>query len=233
MIMANTNIRERKETVLFTDVLVEFIQRNRRALVITIAACAVILVGITAGLSIRENIASRNISRVEALGERYEELRFNITDEEREADVKALLDDLDALAAKAGGFAGARSYSLIANIHADRKNWAEAEKAWVLSARKSVKGYLGPVSWFNAAVAAEEAGNVESAIAHYNEALAFADSFPAAAKAQFAIGRLEEGRGNREVALEAYRALIEKWPSDTVWTNLANSRIIALSGGAS
>jgi tetratricopeptide (TPR) repeat protein len=230
--MANTNTREKKEKeiVSFTDVLVEFIRKNRKALIITIIACAVILVGVAAGFGIRDNIVSRNISQVEALGERYEELRFDINESEREADVQALLDDLNALASKAGGFAGARSYSLIAAIHADRKNWAEAEEAWVLSAQKGAKGYLGPVSWFNAAVAAEEAGNVEGAIAHYNAAIAFADSFPGASRAQFAIGRLEEGRGDREAALEAYRTLIEKWPFDTVWISLANSRIIALTG---
>jgi tetratricopeptide (TPR) repeat protein len=230
MIMANGNTQEKKETVSFSDALVEFIRKNRKALIVTAIACAAILAGIAAGFGIRENMVSRNISQAEALVERYEELRFDINESEREADVQALLDDLDALAVKSGGFAGARSYSLIANIHADRKNWAEAEKAWVLAARKGAKGYLAPVSWFNAAVAAEESGNVESAIAHYNEAIAFADSFPGASKAQFAVGRLEEGRGNREAALEAYRVLVERWPFDTIWANLANSRIIALTG---
>jgi tetratricopeptide (TPR) repeat protein len=230
MIMANVNAQEKKDTVSFSDALVEFIRKNRKALIATAIVCAVILVGIAAGFGIRENMVSRRIGQVEALVERYEELRFDINESEREEDVRALLDDLDALASKSGGFAGARSYSLIAGIHADRKNWAEAEKAWILAAQKGAKGYLAPVSWFNAAVAAEEAGDVESAIAHYTEAIVFADSFPAASKAQFAIGRLEEGRGNREAALEAYRVLIEKWPFDTIWTNLANSRIIALTG---
>jgi tetratricopeptide (TPR) repeat protein len=230
MIMASVNAQEKKETVSFSDALVEFIRKNRKVLVVGAIVCAAVLAGIAAGFGIRENMTSRKISRVEALSERYEELRFDINETENEADVQALLDDLDALASKSGGFAGARSYSLIAGIHADRKNWAEAEKAWILAARKGAGGYLAPVSWFNAAVAAEEAGDIESAIAHYNEALAFADSFPGASKAQFAIGRLEEGRGNRDAALEAYRVLIEKWPLDTIWSNLANSRIIALTG---
>jgi tetratricopeptide (TPR) repeat protein len=228
--MANVNAQGKKETVPFSDALVEFIRKNRKAMVAVVIACALILAGIAAGFSVRENMVGREISRVEALSDRYEELRFDINEAEKEADVQALLDDLDALAVKSGGFAGTRSYFLIANIHADRKNWAEAEKAWILAAQKGAKGYLAPVSWFNAAVAAEEAGDVENAIAHYNEALAFADSFPGASKAQFAIGRLEEGRGNREAALEAYRALIEKWPFDTIWINLANSRLIALTG---
>ncbi|MDR1352047.1 MAG: tetratricopeptide repeat protein [Treponema sp.] len=228
--MANENAQEKKETVLFSDIMVEFIRKYRKVLAAVIIACAVILIGIVAGFSIRENIVNREISRAEALGERFEELRFDINESESEEAVQALLADLDALAAKSGGFASAHSYSLIAGIHADRKNWAEAEKAWILAAQKGAGGYLAPVSWFNAAVAAEEAGDVESAIAHYNEAVAFADSFPSASKAQFAIGRLEEGRGDREAALEAYRALIEKWPLDTIWAGLANTRIIALTG---
>jgi tetratricopeptide (TPR) repeat protein len=228
--MANENAQEKKETVSFTDILVEFIRKNRKILAAVIIACVVILIGIVAGFSIRENIVNREISRAEALGERFEELRFDINESGSEEDVQALLADLDALASRSGGFASARSYSLIAAIHADRKNWAEAEKAWVLAAQKGAKGYLAPVSWFNAAVAAEEAGDIEKAIAHYSAALGFADSFPGAPKAQFAIGRLEEGRGNHEAALEAYRALIEDWPLDTVWANLANTRIIALTG---
>jgi tetratricopeptide (TPR) repeat protein len=228
--MANENAQEKKETFVFSDILVEFIRKYRKVLAAVIIACAVILIGIVAGFSIRENIVNREISRAEALGERFEELRFDINESESEEAVQALLADLDALASKSGGFASAHSYSLIAGIHADRKNWVEAEKAWILAARKGAGGYLAPVSWFNAAVAAEEAGDAESAIAHYGEAIAFADSFPSASKAQFAIGRLEEGRGNREAALEAYRALIEKWPLDTIWTSLANTRIIALTG---
>jgi tetratricopeptide (TPR) repeat protein len=231
--MANVNVPEKKETVPFGEALVDFIRKNRKLLAIVVIAAVVILVGIVAGLNIRENLVNTQISQVEALDERYEELRFDITLPERETDIQALLDDLNALAVKSGGFAGARSYSLIASIHADRKNWTEAEKAWVLSAKKGGKSYLAPVSLFNAAVAAEEGGDIETAIAHYNEAIVFTDLFPVAAKAQFAIGRLEEGRGNREAALEAYRTLIEKWPADTIWTNLANSRIIVLTRGIS
>jgi tetratricopeptide (TPR) repeat protein len=228
--MTNVNAQEKKETVSFSDALVEFLRKNRKALLVAAITCAVILIGIAAGFGIRENILSRDIAQTEVLAERYEELRFDINEAGREADVQALLDDLDAQASKAGGFAGARLYSLVANIHADRKNWAEAEKAWILAAKKGAGGYLAPVSWFNAAVAAEESGDIESAVAHYNEAITFADSFPGASKAQFAIGRLEEERGNREAALEAYRLLIEKWPLDTVWINFANDRIIALTG---
>jgi tetratricopeptide (TPR) repeat protein len=84
------------------------------------------------------------------------------------------------------------------------------------------------VSLFNAAAAAEEQGNLEAAIELYRQTLNYADIFPAAPRAQFAVGRLWEAQQNKEAAIEAYRGLIDKWPAETVWTGLANSRIIAL-----
>ncbi|GHT75225.1 hypothetical protein FACS1894124_6280 [Spirochaetia bacterium] len=213
------------------ETLVSFIQKNRKPLIAAVIGIIVLFLGFVAALGIRESMMSKSLSRLEALNERYEALRMDITDPEKEADVQALLDDLDVHAKKSSGYAGARSGALIAAIHADRKNWTDAEKAWVLAAKKAAKTYFAPAALYNAAVAAEEDNNIETAIAHYTEAAARSDSFPQAARAQFQIGRLEEGQENREAALAAYRTLIEKWPSETVWTNLANSRIIALSGG--
>jgi tetratricopeptide (TPR) repeat protein len=175
-------------------------------------------------------VLNNAIAKVETLNERYEELRFDINEDEKAEDVQALLDDLAGSAAKSFGYARARSYAITASIHVDQKKWEEAENAWKQAAEKGGKSYLTPVFFFNAAAAAEEYDNIDGAIDYYLKALAFADLFPLAAKAQFSIGRLEEGRDNRDAALEAYRAVIEKWPNDSIWTNLANSRIIALSG---
>jgi tetratricopeptide (TPR) repeat protein len=91
----------------------------------------------------------------------------------------------------------------------------------------SAKTYLEPVAFYNGAVAAEEQGNTAQAIELYTKAASAAD-FPAASRAQFAIGRLQEANG-KDAALEAYKSLLSKWPNDQVWANLAQSRIIALS----
>jgi tetratricopeptide (TPR) repeat protein len=85
------------------------------------------------------------------------------------------------------------------------------------------------VSFFNAAVAAEEQDNAEAAIGYYTKVLEYKDVFPEAARAQFTVGRLEESRNNREAALSAYRNVLSIWPGDPVWPNLAQSRVLALS----
>jgi tetratricopeptide (TPR) repeat protein len=221
---------EKTEKLSADELIAAGIQKNRKFIIGGGIVIIILLVAFVAGLAIRDAASAKAISRIEAFNERYETLRFDINEPSKEEDVKALLDELAAYAPKAFGYPGTRSYILTASIHADRKSWLEAEQAWLQAAKKGAKTYLAPVSLYNAAVAAEEAGNIEDAIAHYTESLVYADAFPQAAKAQFSIGRLREEQQNKEAASEAYRAVIEKWPAETIWINLANSRIIALSG---
>jgi tetratricopeptide (TPR) repeat protein len=226
--MANTE--QKAEKLNMSELVVDGIQKHRKIIIIGGILIVVLLVGTVIGLSVRETMTVKAIRTVEAFNDRYEELRFDINESAKGEEVKTLLDEISAYAAKAHGYSGVRAFMLAASIHADRKNWQEAEDAWIQAAKKGGKTYLVPVALFNSAVAAEERGDIEGAIAHYTEALVYADSFPQAAKAQFAIGRLREEQKDTETALEAYRTLIEKWPGETIWTNLANNRIIALSG---
>jgi tetratricopeptide (TPR) repeat protein len=144
--------------------------------------------------------------------------------------IQDLLDDLEALGKKAPGYPAARAWFMAANIRHERKEWQEAQRAWLAAAKKGAPTHLTPVCLYNAAVAAEAAGDTDSALSNYQKSISFTD-FPAAARAQFSIGRLEEAKGDSEAAIAAYRAVIEKWPSDTGWSNLAHSRIIALEAG--
>jgi tetratricopeptide (TPR) repeat protein len=208
-------------------VIAGFIQKNRKPLIIGMASILVLAVALAAGIGIRDAASSKAIARVDDLYDRFEALRIDINDSEKAGEVEGLLEELKAFAEKNFGYAGARAHVIIADIYADKKDWAAAEKAWTRAAKTAPKIYLAPVSLYNAAAAAEEQGNVEGAISLYRESISYGD-FPAAPRAQLNIGRLEEERRNKDAALEAYRTVIEKWPYATVWTNLANNRIIAL-----
>jgi tetratricopeptide (TPR) repeat protein len=224
------NVEKKNEKPNISEVIIDIIQKNRKVFIVTGIVIVVVIVGFAVGVSIADALEAGAISRVETFDERYEAIRVSINEPSREEEVEALTGEVSAYASRASGYSGVRAYMLTASIHADRKNWKEAEEAWVQAAKKGGRSYLVPVSLFNAAVAAEEGGDTAGAIAHYTETLVYADSFPQAARAQFAIGRLREEQQDREAAIEAYRALIEKWPTETTWINLANSRIIALSG---
>jgi tetratricopeptide (TPR) repeat protein len=222
---------ETNETPNFGDKINNFVQNNRRNIFICLGIVLVLLAGFIGAFTVRDKLKERAISQVEEFTRRYDELRFDIAEESNAEQVAALLADLSPFADKASGYAGSRAYALIAGIHRDKKEWAEAEQAWREAAKKAGKSYLAPVSLFNAAAAAEEQGKITEAIALYAECLTLADIFPSSPRAQFAIGRLEEEQGNRESALEAYQALRVKWPNDSLWKNLAQSRIISIEGG--
>jgi tetratricopeptide (TPR) repeat protein len=224
---------EKKEKRSFSDALANFIQNNRRGLVITMITVAVLVIGCIAGFTIRDVLRGKAITAVEDLQRRYDVLVIDINEPSKAEDVRALLDELNAFAEKHSGYAGARAYSLAASIYAEQKDWAQAEKAWTGSAKSAGKSYLAPVSLFNAAVAAEEQGNLAQAISLYADSIAHASDFPGGARAQFAVGRLYESQGDTQAALEAYRAIPEKWENESTWINLAQDRIIVLSNSGS
>jgi tetratricopeptide (TPR) repeat protein len=219
-----------KEELTVGDRINNFVQKNRRTIFICLGVVVLILAGLIGGITIRDSLQKRAISRVEEFNRRYEELRFTIAEESNMEPVAVLLADISAFAPKNSGYSGSRAYALIAGIHQDKKEWAEAEQAWREAAKKAGKTYLAPVAFFNAASAAEAQGKIPEAIALYTECLTLADSFPSSPRAQFAIGRLEEEQGNVDAALAAYQALKTRWPNDTLWRNLAQSRILDIEG---
>jgi tetratricopeptide (TPR) repeat protein len=224
---------EKKEKRSFSDSLADFIQNNRRELLVAMVAILTVVIGFVAGYAIQSSLREKAVGAVEDFAQRYETLVIDINEPEKAEDTQALLDELNVFAKKKSGYAGARAWSLAASIYAEQKNWALAESAWRNSAKKAGNSYLAPVSLFNAAVAAEEQGNLDQAIELYAESAAHVADFPAAARAQFAIGRLRESQGDAQAALEAYKLIPEKWSNESAWINLAQSRIIVLSNSES
>ncbi|WP_010258465.1 tetratricopeptide repeat protein [Treponema primitia] len=228
-----TITEETKEKLSFGDALADFIQRNRKALLITMISAVVIVIGFIAGFTIRDMVQEKAISAVEDFSRRYDILVIDINEPTKAEEVRLLLDELNAFGEKHSGYAGARAYSLAASIYTEKKDWAEAEEAWTHTAKSAGKSYLAPAALFNAAVAAEEQGNLTQAISLYSESAAHVSDFPGSARAQFSIGRLNESQGDTQAALEAYRLIPEKWTNETTWVNLAQDRIIVLSNSGS
>ena len=210
-----------------SDGINEFVQKHRKGIFVSAGLILLGLIVFIAALSIADVLRDKANSAVEDFTSRYETLHPSITEDSSAADVGKLLGELEAFARKNSGYAAGKAWSVAAAIHGDRKEWPAAEAAWASAAQAAKKTYLVPLAWFNAGAAAEEQGKTEEAVAYYSSSLAD-DDFPGAARAQFAIGRLQESLGDNAAALEAYRAVISGWPYDRVWPSLARSRIIAL-----
>jgi len=222
---------KRVEEVTIQEKLYEFIQKNRKLLLIALIALVAILVGLIVAVTVRERAQAAAFSQLDALNRRYNELRvfINTGDIMQQAEIAILLAELSDFQSRTSGFPLARAYAISASIHGEMEVWSLAERAWSNAARAARRSYFAPISLFNAAVAAEEQGNFDTAISYYIQAIEFGDLFHFAPRAQFAIGRLEEERNNIEAALAAYRTLLARWPFDPVWANMAQNRIIMLA----
>jgi tetratricopeptide (TPR) repeat protein len=177
---------------------------------------------------LQESLRKKANIAIEELGSRYEALLPTITEDFSAVDVENLISDLTSFAKKTSGYAGGKAWSLIGSIHSEKKEWAEAEEAFVAAANVAPKIYLAPVAWYNAGVTAEEQGKTEEAIGYYTKSIAAPAGFSSAPHAQFSIGRLRESLGETAAAVDAYRAVISDWSYDQVWVNLAYNRIIVL-----
>jgi tetratricopeptide (TPR) repeat protein len=223
-----------KDELTFNEKIGELIQKNRMRLLFGLGAIVLIIAGFIIVSVVREKSLTNALSKVDALNRRYEDLRASILGEEEMSVsqlsvLSVLMAEITEFESNNSGFAAARAYTISASINMDQKKWEAAELKWLKAAEAAPKSYLAPIAIYNAAVAAEEQENIETAIAHYSRAAGYGDSFPSAARAQFSVGRLEESRSNKDSAIAAYRNLLARWPNEPVWPSLAQNRLLILS----
>jgi tetratricopeptide (TPR) repeat protein len=226
--MARTEKQGEYENTTFSDKLADFLQNNRRRIIILGSLIIGVFIAAVAVYMIQERITAADIRVVEDFYNEYLELGFAYSgaDEEKSSEyVRGVRD----FAEKKSGYPAVRAWMLLAQVHQVREEWPLAEEAWSRAAALRSPSYLTPVCLFNAAAAAEEQGNLVRAIEllkkidgeHRND-------FPGIARNSFSLGRLYEKQEDTQAALEAYRQVVENWPASP-WANLANSRIIALT----
>jgi tetratricopeptide (TPR) repeat protein len=206
----------------------DFVKNNRKAIFTVICTLFVLFVGLVAYLSITDSLNKKATIVMDEFNGKFDDLSLINEEDYYTEDVENLLAELKTFAGKTKGFAGSKTWAIIGQIYSGRKDWGNAQEAWLLSAKTGNKTYLGPVALFNAAAAAEEQGNLEQAIELLEQCVAHKFEFPAAPRAQFSIGRLHETLGNNTSAVEAYRTVMIKWAEMPVWQNLARSRIAVI-----
>lgn len=211
------------------DKIIDFLQKNRKSILICIGVMAFLFVGLVVFISLQDVFNKKALLEIDELTGRFDEVRFLMTDDAYAADLDKLLADLDAFTVNKNGYPASKAWSITAQIHSSRKEWQKAKDAWLKASKTGNKTYLAPISLFNAAAAAEEQGNIEQAIELLGDCIAHPFEFPAAARAQFAIGRLYEKQNNYPAAIEAYRTVLTDWNDIPIWQHLARSRIAAIS----
>lgn len=189
-----------------------------------------LFLGVIIYFSLNSYFQKKAIAEVEEYNNKYAELRLFLGDENYKDEVNSLLDKLNTFVKGKSQYAGARGWTIIAQIYSGRADWPQAEQAWRNAAKTGARTYLAPAALFNAAAVAENQGKIDEAIELLEKSVTYKFNFPNAPRAQFSIGRLNEQRGNIPAALAAYRAILanEQWVKMETWGNLAQSRIIAI-----
>ncbi|MDR1230855.1 MAG: tetratricopeptide repeat protein [Spirochaetaceae bacterium] len=209
--------------------LAGFLQQKRNfflgLLIFVVAAIVVFFVIV----GVQDASTKKNLTALEDLVERYEKLATALEEEPSGADVETLRSDLQTFAAGTRGYAGAKAWSLAGTVYSKQEKWAEAENAFAESAESGKKTHLYGPSLFNAGIAAEEANNTDKAIEYYTRSAEVPGTI-IGARARFSIGRLQEGKGDKDAARLAYRNVIDQYTdySGDTWRDLAQSRLIAL-----
>jgi tetratricopeptide (TPR) repeat protein len=212
-----------------SDKIVGFLQKNRKNILICAGIVVFLFVGLAVFISLQDVFHKKALAGIDELTSRFDEVRFLMADEAYAADLDKLLTDVDVFVKNKNGYPASKAWSIAAQIHSSRKDWQKSKDAWLKAAKTGNKTYLGPISLFNAAAAAEEQGDIEQAIELLGNCIAHPFEFPAAPRAQFTIGRLYEKQNNYPAAIEAYRAVLTDWKDIPVWQYLARSRIAAIS----
>ncbi len=121
-----------------------------------------------------------------------------------------------------------KSKFILALWHAENQRWAEAQEVYTEIADDS-RSYLGEISLYNGAIAAEEAGNLEQAsdlLAEFINRYGNGSS-PLLSRALFTTARISEKQGDTDAALDYYMQVVVDH-ADSEWVNLANGQIARL-----
>lgn len=213
----------------FSEKLSDFLRANRILLLSILGALVLGIAAVAIVTGITNAQANSSSERIEALTQDLGTWASEQDPNKKAEAEKLLVASLTEVTTKwPRQFAAARAYSLLARIAEQNKDWTSAEKDWMAVADKFPSTYLAPIALQNAAVAAEERGANDAALAHYK---AFTDKYVGKSvgipHAYFSMGRIAEDSKDYASALVSYEKLASIYPDDD-WTKLAKDRIIFL-----
>ncbi len=223
------DIIKKEEKKSSSEKFLDFISKNRKIIIGLGIAIVLIIAAIGIYTAVSGNIASAS-SRAMELADQKTMQWSQETDEQKRAEIEtSLMAELDSIANKwPKTIAAQRALIRKAAILSQKKEYAEAEKVALEAYKRNKKSYVAPIALELAAVAAEEAGNIDAALEHYILITKdYKKDNPAAPHAFFNVGRIKETKGDYKGAVEVYDQLISSF-GDSEWAMLAKNRVIYL-----
>jgi tetratricopeptide (TPR) repeat protein len=214
--------------------VIGFLTRFRTPLIVAGATVIVAIVALLIVLSIQANRLEDALVAAENLEDDYDGWRSEPEDEREQAFDALREQAVQVETDHAGTYAEVRAILIQASGLAELGRWADASDEYQRAAtvaRDSLGdgAYLAAVALMDGAIASENAGNEEQALALYQSVVEdYGDETPEAPRAAFSVGRILESLDRIAEAADAYRAVVDDYPASS-WTNMARNRIITLT----
>lgn len=216
---------EKFEKTTVGEKVAEFVT-SFRSILLTVVVVVVVVLGVYGTVAaVSASNSEKGLENIDSISYVMTKDSASLSDEELKGRADTALAALSAYVSKSG-IVGVRSNMLAAEIYYSQKDYEKAASAWKKAAEKGKKSYTAPLSYFNAAIAYEEAGNTDEAEKAYRQVVAHKD-FDQIAHAKFSLGRVLEEKGSKDEAVAVYTELYNSVPEDS-WAKLAKSRLLVL-----
>ncbi len=225
--MAHTQEMTTKQKIL--NSFSAFLQKNRILLIVIFAVILAFVIGFAIYTEVSKNISENSALQAENLQSEYQSWKGE-TDTTKKSELEKKLNALmeETLKKHPNSYGAQRALFISGEMAFEQKFFDKAAESFKKLGESFPRSYLAPVALFNAAVAYEEGGNADEAIAQYAKLVEkFEKTAPQIPHALFSLGRLYEEKNDFAKASEWYDKLIDNFSASS-WTNLAKDRIIYL-----
>jgi len=214
-----------------TEKVAAAISNNKKYLIVAGIALIAVLAAIGALEYMNRQKADKSVLAAEQIDEKLMDY-MTAADEDKAAlkeDLTGLIDS--AKSDYAHLYAHLRALDAESQILADEEEWGKAADSFLAIADEFPKSYMASVSLLNASAMMEQNGDAQGALAPLERVVNdYKTVSPDVPEALFSLGRLNEGLGQSDKALEYYGRIGDEYSSSS-WNNLAKSRIIAIKAG--
>jgi tetratricopeptide (TPR) repeat protein len=212
----------------FSDRLISFISRFRKALIFGGSAILVLIIAavvVAQVVSARNDASIREAERLQELWSEFDQQgeRAEQSEEEIRQTINEIIDQYPRT------YGALRARMILAELEWGLENWQAAHDAYMAVVEEHDRNHLTGPALFSAAAAAEETEDLDRARELYGR-IVDGDGAPTAEvpHALFNLGRIAEAQADIDLALEYYNRLIDEHDGSN-WTNLGRNRIIWLT----
>lgn len=201
---------------------------KHRIVLISIPAALILIAGIYGiFLFINKNITTKDFDRLDTILYKLEKDTEGKTEDELQAVYLSTKEELHSFVEKKQkGAASARAFMALAGLEFEAEQFQEAKDAYNHAAKANPKSYTASIAYYNAAVCAEELGELSDAISFFEKATNSKD-FALVPQALFNMGRIALDMQDAENARVYFQKLVDTYSTDP-WSNLAKSQLLAL-----